>query len=303
MLNLPAFLGLTRDTLGDTPVVLYCHENQLTYPLQPGEKRDLTYSMINWLSMLAADRVLFNSAYHLEAWFEELPRLLKHFPDCTHLPLVPEVRAKSSVLPVGCDLARLDAARPAVPGADGPPILLWNQRWEYDKAPEVFFQALQILAGEGLPFQVILAGSNVRQKAAEFEAAREWLGERVIHYGWADAATYVRLLWQADVVVSTALHEFFGIAVVEAIYCGCFPVLPRRLAYPEILPAHYHDACLYDAFEDLMERLRWALTRPQEARRAAHGLRDAVAGYDWAPVAPRVDAALLQVVQERGIVT
>jgi glycosyltransferase involved in cell wall biosynthesis len=210
------------------------------------------------------------------------------------------VRAKSSVLPVGCDLARLDAARPEIPGADRPPILLWNQRWEYDKAPEVFFRALEILAGEGLPFQVILAGGNVRQKAGEFEAAREWLGERVIHYSWADAETYIRLLWQADVVVSTALHEFFGIAVVEAIYCGCFPVLPRRLAYPEILPAGYHDACLYDEFDDLIERLCWALTRPQEAQRAARGLREAVACYDWTSVAPRVDAALLQVVQERG---
>jgi glycosyltransferase involved in cell wall biosynthesis len=291
MLNLPAFLGLTRATLADVPVLLYCHENQLTYPLQPGETRDLTYGMINWLSMLAADRVAFNSAYHLEAWFEELPRLLVHLPDCTHVHLVPEVRAKSSVLPVGCDLARLDRARVEGPAGDAP-ILLWNQRWEYDKAPEVFFRALEILAAEYLPFRVILAGGNVRQKAAEFEAAREWLSERVVHYGWADAATYAHLLWQADVVVSTAVHEFFGISVVEAICCGCFPVLPRRLAYPEILPEGFHDLCLYEDFEGLLDRLRWALTRSDEACRAARGLRDAMARYDWSVMAPRYDALL-----------
>jgi glycosyltransferase involved in cell wall biosynthesis len=305
MLNLPALLGLARDALADVPVALYCHENQLTYPLQPGEKRDLTYGMINWRSMLAADRVVFNSTYHLEAWFDELPRLLKHFPDCTHLHLVPEVRARSSVLPVGCDLSRFDAARPEAlqrqplarqPPARRAPILLWNQRWEYDKAPEVFFQALEALADEGLPFQVVLAGGNVRQKAAEFEAAREWLGQRVIHYGWADAATYRRLLWQSDVVVSTALHEFFGISVVEAIYCGCFPVLPRRLSYPDILPAASHDACLYDDLEGLLERLRWALTRPEDARRAARRLRVAVAPYDWSAVAPRYDALMEEAV-------
>ena len=62
----------------------------------------------------------------------------------------------------------------------------------------------------------------MRQRADEFEAARERLGERVIHYGWADAETYARLLWQADVVVSTALHEFFGISVVEAMLNGSF---------------------------------------------------------------------------------
>jgi glycosyltransferase involved in cell wall biosynthesis len=277
----------------------------LTYPLQPGEKRDLTYGMINWLSMLAADRVFFNSAYHLETWFEELPRLLKHFPDCTHLPLVPGARAKSVVLPVGCDLARLDAARldaarPAKLGPDGAPVLLWNQRWEYDKAPEVFFRALEILADERISFRVVLAGSNVRQKAAEFEAAREWLGERVIHYGWADAATYARLLWQADVVVSTALHEFFGISVVEAVYCDCLPVLPRRLAYPEVLPAGHHDTCLYDDFEGLLRRLRWALTHPGEARQAVRGLSQSVACYDWSVMAPRYDSALLELVRKDG---
>jgi hypothetical protein len=84
MLNLPTFLGLTRDFLSDIPVALYCHENQLTYPFPPGEKRDLAYGMINWLSMLTADRVFFNSSYHLQDLFEELPRLLKHFPDHTH---------------------------------------------------------------------------------------------------------------------------------------------------------------------------------------------------------------------------
>ncbi len=48
------------------------------------------------------------------------------------------------------------------------------------------------------------------------------------HFGYADEAQYAALLHRADVVVSTALHEFFGVAVVEAIYCGCFPMLPRR---------------------------------------------------------------------------
>ena len=108
MTNLPAFLALTRRELGGVPAVLYMHENQLTYPSPPGSKRDLTYGAIQHLSTLAADRVCFNSAYHLRAWFDELPRLLKHFPDYTHLETVDAARAKSCVLPVGCDLKRYD---------------------------------------------------------------------------------------------------------------------------------------------------------------------------------------------------
>jgi glycosyltransferase involved in cell wall biosynthesis len=293
MLNVPAFLGLARERLVDVPVALYFHENQLTYPLRPGEKRDLTYAIINWRSMLAADHVFFNSAYHRGAWFEELPRLLKHFPDHTHTHLVPEARARSSVLPVGCDLARLDDVRPKPPAGEGrPPLLLWNHRWEYDKDPETFFRALDRLVEEGVEFEVALAGSNVRQKPREFAAARKRLGRRVVHYGRADAATYVRLLWEADVVASTALHEFFGVAVVEAIYCRSFPVLPHRLSYPELVPAEFRDRCLYVGFDGLVDGLRWALTHTTRARAISADLREAVSRFDWAHLAPRYDALL-----------
>ena len=292
MLNLPVFLGLTRDVLADVPVAFYCHENQLTYPFPPGEKRDLTYGMMNWLSMAAADRVFFNSHYHRADWFEALPRLLKHFPDHVHLRHVAAVEAKSGVLPVGCDLRRLDrGAERAISGAP-PSLVLWNQRWEYDKDPETFFRALYALAeAEDVDFRVALAGSNVRQMPEEFEAARERLGERVVHYGRADADGYVRLLHRADVVVSTALHEFFGVAVVEAIYCGCFPVLPRRLSYPELIPASYHETCLYEDFDGLLTRLRWALVHPDQARALAAGLRPAFDRFDWSRMAPLYDAA------------
>ncbi len=295
MLNLPAFLGLTRDCFALTPVVLYCHENQLTYPCPPGEKRDLTYGMINWLSMLAADRVFFNSCYHLADWYEALPRLLKHFPDCSHLHMVPEVRTKSAVLPVGCDLSRFGRTQDRVQEA-GVPLVLWNQRWEYDKDPVTFFRALDVLVERDVPFQVALAGSNVRQMPEEFESARERLGERVVHYGRADADTYARLLRQADVVVSTAIHEFFGVAIVEAVYCGCFPVLPRRLAYPEVLPATYHTPCLYDGFDTLVGRLEWVLTHLPEARLFSERLRQEMSRFDWPVLAPQYDETMEEVV-------
>ena len=47
------------------------------------------------------------------------------------------------------------------------------------------------------------------------------------------------MLSRADWVLSTASHEFFGIAVVEAMLMGCLPWLPDRLSYPELVPAQY----------------------------------------------------------------
>ncbi|MCX7706952.1 MAG: DUF3524 domain-containing protein [Anaerolineae bacterium] len=342
MTNLPAFLALTRDRLSTVPAVLYMHENQLTYPLPAGARRDLSFGLIQHLSMLAADRVCFNSAFHLRSWFEEVPRLLKHFPDYTHLETIEVTRAKSQVLPVGCDLRRLDryegdahaaagatvhenahrtrAFRRFLPsrgqpakasspdcgaaifradvanarGSELPPLILWNQRWEYDKDPDTMLQALYALADEGIPFRVALAGENFRLEPAEFVAARERLGTRLVHYGFAaDDAAYAQLLWSADVVLSTAIHEFFGVSVVEAIYCGARPVLPDRLSYPELLPSEAHTACLYRDFDGLLGRLRAALADP----RGVPGLREHVARFDWSVLAPIYDDLLESVVK------
>ncbi len=302
MTNLPAFLALTRRTLADVPAVLYMHENQLTYPPPPGTRRDLTYGAIQHLSMLAADRVCFNSAYHLASWYDELPRLLKHFPDYTHLETVEATRAKSRVLPVGCDLARYDgyASRQGdkeTRRREEASLILWNQRWEYDKDPETMLRALYALADEGVPFRVALAGENFRQRPEEFAAARARLGERLIHFGYAEGeADYARLLWDADVVLSTAIHEFFGVSVVEAIYCGATPVLPRRLSYPELIPAELHAICLYDDFAGLLARLRAALTSPE--RRPE--LRAAVTRFDWSVMGPVYDDLMEDAAEIRG---
>ena len=45
------------------------------------------------------------------------------------------------------------------------------------------------------------------------------------------------MLAAADIVLSTALHEFQGLAVLEAIAAGCLPAVPDRLVYPELIPA------------------------------------------------------------------
>lgn len=301
MTNLPAFLALIRRRMRAVPVMLYMHENQLTYPLPTGTKRDLSFGLIQHLSMLVADRVCFNSAYHLRSWFDEVPRLLKHFPDYTHLETIEVTRAKSQVLPVGCDLRRLDhyvgtfkpditAGRDSKPS----PLILWNQRWEYDKDPDTMLQALYALADEGIPFRVALAGENFRLQPAEFVAARERLGARLVHFGYAtDDRAYARLLWSADVVLSTAIHEFFGVSVVEAIYCGARPVLPDRLSYPELLPPEAHAACLYQDFDGLLARLRAALAEPG----GIPGLREYVARFDWGVLAPIYDDLIEQLLE------
>jgi glycosyltransferase involved in cell wall biosynthesis len=127
-------------------------------------------------------------------------------------------------------------------------------------------------------------------------AARQRLAGRVLHWGHvADRQAYAAWLWQSDVVVSTARQEFFGVAVAEAICCGCQPVLPHRLAYPELVPAEHHDALLYRDFDGLVARLRAALLAPDP--RLAAALRVRMVALDWSVLAPRYDAALTGMVE------
>ncbi|MFN2188623.1 MAG: DUF3524 domain-containing protein, partial [Candidatus Promineifilaceae bacterium] len=302
MMDLAAFLAYTRPKTAGIPTVLYMHENQLTYPLpdalsegpmrrQLGE-RDLHYAFINLSSMLAADRVLFNSDFHRAQLLTSLPKMLKHFPDFNELSILEDIAEKSSTVPVGVDLRRLSSSpehEATLSDADEPPIILWNQRWEYDKNPGQFFDVLYELDRMGIPFRAALCGRNYQQRPSEFDNALEGLSSRIIHSGFADEETYRELLWRSSVVISTAQHEFFGISMIEAIYCQTFSILPNRLSYPEILPNGFHARCLYSSEEELLDKAKWALLNPVIARKTAAELSQSVFRYDWSKIIGNYD--------------
>jgi glycosyltransferase involved in cell wall biosynthesis len=305
MLDLATFLALTRARTSKLPAVLYMHENQLTYPLpedgstgpmrrQLGE-RDRHYAFTNYTSMMVSDCILFNSSHHLNSFFAALPGFLKHFPEYNEMGSIKTLRSKSEVLHLGIDLNRLDLdslKSRNFAKASSAPLILWNQRWEYDKNPEDFFNALFVLADEGVPFRLALCGQQYGKQPPSFKAAIKRLGERIIHTGFASPEIYSQLLWDADIVVSTAHHEFFGISILEAIYAQSFPILPARLSYPELIPAEVHEDCLYLGQEALTDRLRWALSHPHDILELAQEIAKYIARYDWIQLGPIYDETL-----------
>ncbi len=303
MLDLTTFLALTRAVTADVPAVLYMHENQLTYPLpaerdagpmrRQGGERDHHYAFVNFSSMLAADRVAFNSAFHHDAWFEALPRFLRHFPEHNELGSVDELRSRSCVLPVGIETDDLEASA-ATPDSPAPPLIIWNQRWEYDKNPAQLLRALREVADRGVAFQLAICGQAFGKSPPGFEGIEEMFGDRLIHLGFADAEHYRRLLVQATLTVSTADHEFFGVAVLEAMAGGAFAVLPERLSYPELIggpevSAETRERCLYRSYEELVETIVWALEDNQAATRIGKQLARNARRFDWRRVAPEYD--------------
>jgi glycosyltransferase involved in cell wall biosynthesis len=230
MLNLAEFLGLAPPRVRDLPSLIYFHENQLTYPVQVESERDYQFALTNMTSALAAGAVWFNSAFHRDSFLQALPALLRRMPDFQPFEAVERIRGKSAVFPPG--VAAMSGRTEREPG---PLRILWAARWEHDKNPGEFFEAVRLLLDRQIRFRFSVIGAQFREAPAVFARARAHFADSVDRWGYQpDRAEYEAALREADVFASTALHEFFGLSAVEATLAGAYPLVPRRLAYPEI---------------------------------------------------------------------
>ncbi len=289
MLDLNVFIALQRHRLRACRFLLYFHENQLTYPISSfdrdaAHKWDNHYAFINYANALAADQVIFNSHYHRQVFLEALPRFLKRYPDETKELQVPPLWDKSVVIQPGFDGHKLDKHR--IRTSNHRPIILWNHRWEYDKNPESFFEVLVRLAVEGSAFDLVVLGAQYERSPAIFEEAEVRLADHLLAFGYVPEQEYYQWLWKADIVVSTSHQDFFGISVVEAMYCHCFPMLPDRLAFPEHIPEGLRPQCLYKDDQDLYRKLQDLIADWDARPSAVDTLRRKVEQYTFPRLAP-----------------
>jgi glycosyltransferase involved in cell wall biosynthesis len=221
--------------LARTPCLLYMHENQFAYPVSARQHSSAEPRMVNLYSAIAADRVLFNSAWNQESFLDGARAFLDRMPDGLPDGLISGLRDKSGVLPVPIEDRLFTPSGRQLDTAC--PHLLWNHRWEYDKAPDRLLLLLDVLKRMGQDFRLSVVGERFRQAPDAFDRIRECHGDRIVSWGYlAERASYDRLLAQADVVISTALHDFQGLSVLEAMASGCLALAPDRLAYPEYVP-------------------------------------------------------------------
>lgn len=266
-LNLAEFRGLSGARIAEVPAIVYFHENQLVYPNRHTADWDFQFPLTNITSALSAETCVFNSRYNLEGFCGQIPGFIREFPDHHPKGLAEAIAAKSCVIAPPFDPAPFDATSP-VRGRRC--RIVWPHRWEHDKNPEAFFSAVSVLAKEGLDFEVAVAGQSFRETDEVMRAAAAALGDRLVHCDEPDTrAEYAALLASADVAVSTAANEFFGLAMVEACYAGAAPLVPDRLAYTEIYGREYR----YANPDQLVARLR-ALIADRPAPMAARALAE-----------------------------
>jgi len=265
------------------PLAVYFHENQFSYPGQVPDPAAFQFSSINFTSALCADRIAFNSKYNLESFLAGIRGYLKKATDMELRYLEGRIRDKSVVLYPGLDFRLIDAA--AVPGKRKKriPVIVWNHRWEHDKNPETFFHALFELAEEDYDFRVIVLGQQFRYQPEIFSLAKQKLADRLDHFGFADnEKKYASLLRRGDIIVSTARHEFFGMAVLEGVRAGCRPLVPDRLSYTELFAGKYRYP--ENGFKKHLQKL---LSRDRDDFLSAAEAVQITEPYSWPMVADR----------------
>lgn len=254
MVDLATLIGL-YPSLGRAKKVVYFHENQFAYPESSRQTSQIEGQMVNLYSALAADQVVFNTAYNRDSFVDGARKLLKNMPE--NLPAAARLetlRANAFLLPV-----------PIIPLSSRgstlshPYRIVWNHRWEYDKNPQDFFAALLALSEQGIYFELAVMGQQFRQSPAIFDQAHKGLASHIIAWGPQPESDYHALLNEGGIVVSTTWHEFQGLAIMEAAQRGMLPLVPDRLCFPELYPSDYR---YNGSVEGLQHKLKAWLTDP-----------------------------------------
>jgi glycosyltransferase involved in cell wall biosynthesis len=298
MLNLAEFLGLAPVAVGVLPSVAYFHESQLTYPVRVESERDYQFAMTNLTTALAADSVWFNSVFHRDSFLEALRIFLQRMPDHQPTEAIARIEHKACVHHPGI-------CPPGAPGArgSGPLRILWAARWEHDKNPDTFFAALKRVKAQGVPFRLSVIGEQFRDTPGVFAWAREYFADHIDRWGYQRTREeYSAALRQADVFVATAEHEFFGLSAVEAVLAGAYPVLPERLAYPEVFgdpdiegaAEFFYDGST-DALADRLIEIGRRARAGGPPNNAAAELRRRLKAFTWPNCTAELDDAIERV--------
>ncbi|WP_319547601.1 DUF3524 domain-containing protein [Desulfogranum marinum] len=263
------------------PVAIYFHENQFAYPSRPQDQARFQFTAINFTSALCADSLAFNSEYNRSTFLSGIRRYLKKAADVNLHHLVNDLFEKSTVISPGMDFSPIDALGQ---GTDRPtsPVVVWNHRWEHDKNPNSFFSTLFELSEQGADFQLLVLGETFQDSPEIFDKAKTRLAKHLLHFGYVpDRTRYYKMLQRGTIVVSTAIHEFFGMSVLEAVRAGCVPLVPDRLAYQELFPVEfrYKKNQLKKRLGDLIDRNEQMSQEKSQALTTPHSWKTVGAEY------------------------
>lgn len=233
MVDLATIIGLFPN-LGKSLKIIYFHENQFEYPLSSMKNNSNVESMmVNLYGALCADKVVFNSEYNRASFLAGARKLLRKINDFSPAEVIDGIENKSQLLPVPI-CSRDNKQHEKIKNS-----IIWNHRWEYDKNPDDYYQALCILKKRGIDFKLIMMGIQFKNSPEAFEKIKKEFSNNILCWGEQSRAEYLKWLKKGEFIISTAIHEFQGLGVMEGVQMGAIPIVPDRLSYPQWFSKDY----------------------------------------------------------------
>ena len=277
MTDLSSLRGLVPQ-LSRVPTIVYFHENQFAYP--SNKRQEETRKTINIepllvpiYTALCADKIVFNTIFNKSTFIEGARNLFNLLPDKFPSSIIEKLES-AVVVPVPVEALQTQAMTTI------PSELLevvWNHRWEFDKGPDLLLAIVELVIKQSSPIRFHIVGEKFRQQPPAFDQIESLLSKHTNSlaieagaYGFIrEEREYYRLLARCDVILSTAMHDFQGLALQEACLAGCTPLAPNDLAYAEYLPTDFlydNELNTIDTAQLVMQRLKHLLALKQDKK-------------------------------------
>jgi len=266
--------------LAQKPSVVYYHANQLP---DPPPERITGRDVVNLATAQVASELWFNSNFHMENFARRTSALITCHPELSSHDPVPEMLAKSRLMPPPIDL-NLKGDSSAAGGVQRRRQTIFVETRDADM--RLLNHGLKTLHNRGEKFNLMTVGP-VKELSTEFP--RTTLPE------WDDSAHAAAML-QSDVFLSAHRAAALDPFAVRAMVARCWPVVPADGFYGEIIPENLQERCLYDCTpEELANCVQdaWYMELPEAA---GEHLQELLKKFDVATVCRAMDDRLSEVV-------
>jgi Domain of unknown function (DUF3524) len=277
-LNLADLLRLVP-TLDHKPSVVYFHNNQLPDP--DGPQITASHDLVNLNTAQAALELWFNSDFHLNLFAYRAAAMVERHAELSSRNPVPEMLAKSRVMPPPFDLHLASSIQMSNPIKRQARTIFVNTR---DADMNLMNLGLTTLMMRGERFQLLTVGPL------------EKLVNTVVRTPISENDEYAQTaaLLKADIFLSTQRWTPVDLLAVRALTAGCWPILPEDGVYTEIIPKQLRSRCLYDATADAMaSRIQdvWHLHNEEDGA-AEVAFLDAIKQFDAIVACKAIDERL-----------
>lgn len=187
------------------------------------------------------------------------------------------------------------------------PIILFPHRFDTEKQPNIFLDAIEVVAkryNPSTPIEFCFCTSRetltsnaqwLLDKLSYLQNSLDGLHEHnyfiTVRHDLSKKA-YYELLSSSLCMVSTTIEENFGYCLVEALALGTMPIVPNAFSHPEILDGH--EEYMYETFDELTAKMidvikLWELRQTDKLEEIKPELKKFVSPYDdtvesWAKI-------------------